>query len=138
MATNLTENKSFEDKLKDKIKDSIGNLITDEDLSKLVNRSLEEIFFTPRKNPKKTYYSNNEPETIPPFLHDIVRECLQPSVNKAVKDYIENNPEEVLDVIRTIVTEGVGNAVVKAMNMQFQSQILTFQQNITNQLNQPR
>ena len=32
----MTTNKSFEDKLKDRIRDSIGELLSDEDLSRII------------------------------------------------------------------------------------------------------
>ena len=137
MSTEIAPTLSFEEKLKQKIKDGIGELITDDDLSKLVHRSLEEVFFTPRKNPKKTYYgNNNEPDTIAPLLHDIVKEVLQPMVTEVIKEYVSSHHEEVIKVVETVVTAGVGNAVVTAMNMQFQSQLFNFQTNIQNQLAQ--
>ena len=59
MATTITTSAddSFEGRLKARLKESIGDLVTDQDLSNLVNRSLEEIFFTERKNPKRGYYN---------------------------------------------------------------------------------
>lgn len=132
--TNVITNETFETKLRNKIKDSIGDLISNDDLSKLVHRSLEEVFFTPRKNPNRSYYNSNEPDTIAPLLHDIVKETLQPMVTEVIKEYITKNNDEVLKAVKEVVTAGVGNAVVIAMNMQFQNQILTFQTNVQNQL----
>ena len=135
MVTDLVENKSFESKLKDKIRDSIGDLITNEDLSRLVHRSVEEIFFEPRKNKNREHWQSNQVEFLPPLLHDIVKQLLQPMVTEVIKEYISTHREEVLKVVETVVTNGVGNAVVTSMNTQFQNQLLTFQLNIQNQLN---
>lgn len=132
--TNIVTNETFETRMRNKIRDSIGDLITDEDLSKLVHRSLEEVFFTPRKNPNRTYYNSNEPDTIAPLLHDIVKQTLKPLVTEVIKDYIATHNDEILKIVNDVVTAGVGNAVVTAMNMQFQNQLLTFQTNIQNQL----
>lgn len=132
--TNVITNDTFEMKMSKRIKESIGDLITDDDLSKLVHRSLEEVFFTPRKNPNRTYYNSNEPDTIAPLLHDIVKQTLKPLVTEVIKDYIATHNDEVLKIVNDVVTAGVGNAVVTAMNMQFQNQLLTFQTNIQNQL----
>lgn len=139
MADEIVVAQTFEQKMKTKIRDSIGDLISEEELSKMVTRSMEEIFFTVRKNPKKDYYNSREPDTLPPLIHEIVQQCLQPAVNSAVNDYVKSHNEEVLQEINKVVTAGVGNAVVTAMNMQFQNQLLTFQTNIVNQLSsQPR
>lgn len=132
--TSIVTNETFETRMRNKIRDSIGDLITDEDLSKLVHRSLEEVFFTPRKNPNRTYYNSNEPDTIAPLLHDIVKQTLKPLVTEVIKDYIATHNDEILKIVNDVVTAGVGNAVVTAMNMQFQNQLLTFQTNIQNQL----
>lgn len=136
MSTEIAPAMSFEDKLKSKIKDGIGDLITDNDLSKLVHRSLEEIFFTPRKNPKKDYYNSREPDTLPPLLHVLVREALQPMVKEVIEAYVKEHNNEVLNIVNRVVKEGVGNAVITAMNSQFQNQLLNFQVNIQNQLTQ--
>lgn len=135
MATTITTSAddSFEGRLKARLKESIGDLVTDQDLSNLVNRSLEEIFFTERKNPKRGYY-NNEPEKIPPLLHEIVKECLQPAVNAAVSAWVKEHTDTVNKTVEQVVTQGVGNAVLQAMNSQFQSQIFTFQQNVLQNL----
>jgi predicted house-cleaning noncanonical NTP pyrophosphatase (MazG superfamily) len=134
MNTNVVTNETFEMKMSKRIKDSIGDLISDEELTKLVHRGLEEVFFTPRKNPKKSYYNDNHPETIPPLIHEIVKEVLQPMVTEAIKEYVKAHNNEILKVVNDVVTAGVGNAVMTAMNMQFQSQLISFQSSIQNQL----
>lgn len=135
MNTEVTTPLTFEQKLSAKMRENISSLMTDEDLSKLVHRSLEEVFFAPRKNPKKTYsYNSNEPDFIPPLIHDLTKEMLQPLMLKVIQDYIKEHNDEVLTVVKEVVTAGVGNAVVSAMNTQFQSQLITFQTGIQHQL----
>ena len=130
----IATNASFESRLKERIKDSIGTLLTDEDLSKLVHRSLEEIFFTERPNPKRTYSYSSEPEKLPPLLHDIVKECMQSVVTKAVSNWMTDHCATVNKTLEHVVTQGIGNAVLQAMNTQLQTQLFTFQQNVITQL----
>jgi hypothetical protein len=134
-AVNATPPMSFEEKLKTRIKDSVGELLTDEDLSALIHKSMTEVFFTRRPNPEYNYYNKDRPEYLPPLLHSLVKECLQPAVNAAVKAWIERNNEAVEESVKAIVTNGVGNAVLTALNNQFQSQLITFQQNLMSSLN---
>jgi hypothetical protein len=131
---------TFEQKMKSKIRDSIGDLISEDELSKMITRSVEEVFFTKRPNPKRSSYGHSsEPEFLQPFLHEIVKECLQPTVSFVVSEYIKSHPEIIKATINDVVVAGVGNAVVQAMNMQFQNHLFAFQSNIMNQLNsQPR
>lgn len=136
MTNAVTTPISFEDKLKTRIKESIGELVSDEDLKKLVDRGLEETFFQLRPNPAKGYYSSSGvPDKLPPLLQEILKESLQPIVTKCVNEYISNHKEDVLKEVNNVINLGMGEALVKAITSQFSSQMLLFQSNIQNQLN---
>ena len=45
----LTTTKSFEERMKDRIREDIGKLMTDDELSKLVRRATNDIFFKGRE-----------------------------------------------------------------------------------------
>lgn len=134
MNTNIATTKTFEQKMSDRIKDGIGDLITDEELKKILDRSMEEIFFTLRPNPRKTY-SNNEPEKLQPFLYDLIKELMLPQLNILLKEYLAANQEEVMKALKEVVTAGAGQAMINALNSQFQTQFHMFQSNIQNQIN---
>lgn len=137
--TDIVESKTFEQRMKERIKDSIGDLISDEDLTKMVTRSVEEVFFTPRPNPNhSSYYSRGEPATFPPLLHEIVKEALESQVQVAIKEYIVSHREEVDAIIQKVVQEGSGTAILKAIDNMFSYQLSNFQANITNQFNNYR
>jgi predicted house-cleaning noncanonical NTP pyrophosphatase (MazG superfamily) len=137
--TDIVESKTFEQRMKERIRDSIGDLISDEDLTKMVDRSLEEVFFKPRPNPKHTaYYNSGEPATIPPLLHELVKEVLEANVQAAVREYIGSNQEEVNAIIQKVVQEGIGAAVLGAMNSMFSHQLMNLQNNISQQISNYR
>ena len=134
--TDIVQNKTFEQRMKERIRDSIGDLISDEDLSKMVDRSLEEVFFKERANPKRTsYYNSGEPDTLPPLLHEIVKSAMTEQVSEAVKEYIANNREQVNDTIKTVLERGMGNALISALNGVFSTQLASLQVNLANQFN---
>jgi predicted house-cleaning noncanonical NTP pyrophosphatase (MazG superfamily) len=137
--TDIVESKTFEQRMKERIRDSIGDLISDEDLTKMVDRSLEEVFFKPRPNPKHTaYYNSGEPATMPPLLHELVKEVLEANVQAAVREYIGSNQEEVNATIQKVVQEGIGAAVLGAMNSMFSHQLMNLQNNISQQISNYR
>jgi hypothetical protein len=137
--TDIVQSKTFEQRMKERIRDSIGDLISDEDLSKMVDRSLEEVFFKERANPKRTsYYNSGEPDTLPPLLHDIVKTAMTEQVSEAVKEYIGNNREQVDATIKTVLEQGMGNALISAMNGVFSTQLSSLQVNLANQFNSYR
>ena len=134
--TDIVQSKTFEQRMKERIRDSIGDLISDEDLSKMVDRSLEEVFFKERANPKRTsYYNSGEPDTLPPLLHEIVKSAMTEQVSEAVKEYIANNREQVNDTIKTVLERGMGNALISALNGVFSTQLASLQVNLANQFN---
>lgn len=136
MTNDIDTPKTFEEKLKARIKDSIGDLISDDDLSKLVHRGVEDIFFKPRPNPARTYYnSTSVPETIPPLLHELVKEALQPAVKEVVEKWVHDNRTAMKDTVQEVVSSGVGKAVLVAMSRQFEEPLLRFQSEVYTKLN---
>ena len=91
MTGEIAKSQTFEQKMKTRIRESIGDMLSDEDLEKMVERSLEEVFFNERKNPNGGFHA----KPLPPLLHEIVKELLEPEVQKAVVKYIKKNPKEV-------------------------------------------
>lgn len=131
---NITSGNTFEERMKARIKDSIGDLITDEDLTKLINRGVEEVFF------KKTTIKTNSWDTKegPSLLESIVKELLEDQVKDAVKVYLKDNSETVNRSIESVLQEGIGKAVIAAMNQNFQSSLYNFQAQIAQQLSSMR
>lgn len=136
MSTEITNPETFEQKLKNRIKDSIGDLISNEDLSKLVHRGVEEIFFQRRPNPKHNGYSSNTLVTIEPLLHELVRDAIQPAVVAAVETWVQEHHTEMMKVVDEVVKEGVGTAVLEAMNRKLQDPLMHFQGEVYNKLMQ--
>lgn len=130
----ITTGNTFEERMKARIKDSIGDLITDEDLTKLINRGVEDVFF------KKTVIRVNSYDTKegPSLLESIVKELLETQVRDCVKDYLKDNSETVKTTIDEVVREGIGKAMIAAMNQSFQNSLYQFQANISQQLSNMR
>jgi hypothetical protein len=105
----------------------------------MVDRSLEEVFFKPRPNPKyASYYNAGEPATIPPLLHELVKEVMEANVQAAVREWIGSNQEEVNATIQKVIQEGIGAAVLGAMNSMFNYQLSNLQNNISQQISNYR
>lgn len=138
--TDIVTSKTFEERMKERIRDSIGDLISDEDLGKMIDRSLEEVFFKERANPAYHGYgySSKEPATLPPLLHEIVKMVMTEQVTAAVKEYIADNREQVDSSIKTVLEQGMGNALIGALNGVFAGQLSMLQGNLINQFNNYR
>lgn len=129
MSTDIEKQKTFEERMKSRIRDSIGELMTDEELSKIVNRVTEEVFFKPIKLGEGYQMKEH-----PPFIHVIIKELLTDSVRDLIKEYFEQNKTGITETIRQVIKEGLGSAVLSAINNQFQQSMFSFEQNIINQI----
>ena len=126
----IIENKTFEERMKDRIKDSIGDLITDEDLTKLVNRGIDDVFF------KKVVVRDGyrDAKELPSLMESIVKELLEEKVRLFAQQYVRTHEKEVLETLDKVVIEGAGKAVLAALTGLFQNQLYSFQANIQSQL----
>lgn len=128
--TSVITNETFETKMKTRIKESIGDLITDEELSRLINNSVKELFLDPREMPSTGY---NKQYKVP-LIHEIVKECLDANVKAMVNSYIKENSDVVEKHISTVFSEGIGEAILKALAMKFQGDMIMMESNIINRL----
>lgn len=117
--------KSFNERMKDRIKDSIGELMTDKELSEIVHRAMEEIFFKPMVI-KDGYHSKEAP----PFIHQLLKELLTDEVRVAVSEYIGENKEVVLTNIQQVISLGMGKALMDAVSFSFQNDLIVLENNI--------
>jgi hypothetical protein len=129
----LQKNQNFEEKMRNRIRDSIGDLIDDETLSKLINDSLHKTFFEPRIEREGSY--NRATEYKEPLINDILTELLEESVNNIVKEYVKNNHDEIMNHVKLIIDDGVGMSVIRAFKNSFASEARNFQYEVENKLN---
>ena len=134
MTNEVSTPQTFEQRMKDRIRESIGDLITDEELQRMVERGVEEVFFKTGTKVINPGSYNSRTEETPSLIHQMVKELLEPTVRAAVVEYVNSHPDEVAAVIEKIVSEGVGEAVVKAVSSIFSGSMTNLQMNIMNQL----
>ncbi len=129
MTKEITIPQSFEAKMKDRIRDSIGELITDKELSELVRKSVDQVFFAPTEI--GTIYNRKEG---PSLLNGLIAKLLTPQVREAIQQYINDHPDEVIEAVKEAISAGMGNALLSALNSQFQSHLFNLETNIQSKL----
>ena len=129
MTEEVMTKESFEDRMKNRIREDIGKLMTDEELSKIVQRAMEEIFFAPRKV-KQNYNTIEQP----PFLHELLKELMEPLFRKAIDDYITKHREEVKQAIGEVLGKGAGMAVLSAIQSFLKQDFWSLENNINQRL----
>ena len=131
----LTENKTFEQKMMDKVKDSIGDLMSDDDLKKIVDKGMEEVFFKERMETTGSGYHSNTTSK-PPLVESMLKELMTEKVRKAVEDNIASNADAITKQIDKVIKDGINEAITSAMNAAFNNSLSQLQFNITSDLNQ--
>ena len=129
MTKELEIPQNFEEKMRNRIRESIGELIDDETLKKLIKVATEDVFLKPRI--EGTIYHKEEK---PSFLCELIKELLSEKVKEAVDEYINNHPEEVAKTIKEVINLGIGNALLYSFESKFQQEFFNFQTNIMSQI----
>lgn len=123
---------SFEERMRERIKKDIGELLTNEELSKMIQRSMEDIFFNERPNPSYNGWSGER--KIAPLLHSIVKELMAQKVDAAVNKWLNEHPVDIATALESTMAAGVGQCVIHAINSYFAGAFLEFTNSIKESL----
>jgi hypothetical protein len=136
MTTEITVTKSFEERMMNMMKENVGTLFTPDDLKKIVEKGIEKMFF--EKRTTTSAYSYRE-ETKNSLSEELIIRFMQDQVRIAVGGYIRDNPEKILVLINKLMSEGMGNFILKSLETFFQQSFLQFGDSIKQQIqNMPR
>ncbi len=129
---------TFEQKIHNRIRDSIGDLMSEEDLKKLVHGTFDTVFFKPRANPKYTggYGSNShEKQFIEPLSTEIIRTLMRPIFEEQVNLWLAQNKEQVLEVIGKKLEQDAGQLLLGAIANSFQVPLMNLRANVQSVVN---
>lgn len=112
--TTVQVSQTFEQKVRDRVREQIGELLSDEDLSKIVQAGLKDAFFEPRRVDGDRYGATKEP-----LIHEIIRPLLEKRVREQVDAWFEANKTEIGVTVSRLLEMGVGNAVIQAIGYRF-------------------
>lgn len=127
----VTESKSFQEKMQDRIRDSIGDLISEEELKTLIDRGMEEAFF--KGKVIRDSYGRVQREELP-LIHQMVNDHIKPIVEQEVAKYIDNNREQVAEIVQQTLEVGAGTLLIKALNQTFQNSLISLQNSMITDL----
>ena len=120
---------TFEQRMKDRIKDSIGELMSDEDLAKLVHRGVEEAFFTDR-----VAGQGYNARTSPPLMHEIVGDLMAEQIGALAKEWIKEHEQEVREIAEKTIQDGAGEAFLLALKNMFRQEFVNLQYGINQRI----
>jgi len=114
---------TFEDRIKQRIKDSIGDLMTDEDLQKILARGVEETFFKPTytKDQWGGLKIQNEP-----LITGIIKDQMSIKVKEEIEKWFAGNPELVKILLDKVIREGIIRVVLNGLDNKIQGPLMAF------------
>jgi hypothetical protein len=108
--------KSLEERVTTRLHESIGDLITDADLKVIVERGIELALFHPRELTGAGYHTTRKAA----LVDDLVEKLLAAKMAVAVDTWLRDNPDKLKEALDRAITNGVGQAVMRAMDMRFE------------------
>lgn len=114
MKTDIEKTKSFEEKMMDRIRESIGDLMTDEDLKKILEKGIEKALFQERSVEGRYSTTKN-----PSIVDECITKFLQTRMNEEVGKWIKENPEKIEAAIQHTMQMGVAKCVDYALENKF-------------------
>lgn len=127
MGKELTNTKTFEQRMMDRIKKDIGKLITDKELKSIVKKGVQKAFFEGRE--KTEGYNTYTDEA---WVVKGLREILNKKVNEFVEQELSEKKEELLKITKEVIEKGLGMAIVNAISNMFSQNIENFKYDISN------
>ena len=100
--TEITTTKSFQDRMFERIRDQMGDLMTNEDLKKIVEAAMEKAFFEERVD-----RSNYNTITHPPLFVVMLQKLLHDQMKEALQQWLTDHPEEVSKAINETLSKGI-------------------------------
>lgn len=133
MGNEIQKSQSFEERMKERIKESIGDLITDEELSVIVKKGIEVAFF--QKEIRKNDWGSVIEEKNPVIV-SIVKEVLRDSVDKCAIEWFKENEKEMDAIVEKIVREGISKVFLTSMDNLFMMAMDNLKFNIQSSISQ--
>jgi len=104
MTTEITTTKSFQEKMFEKIRESMGDLMSEDDLKAVVNSAMQKAFFEPGYEIDR--YGNSKLTKDSLFVN-LIRKEMESKVIEAVKIWLVEHPEEVTKAIDETIAKGI-------------------------------
>lgn len=119
MTTPLVPTKTLEERITSRLHESIGDLITDEDLKGMVSRGIETALFQGRKVEKRDTWGHSSTWDRPSVVDEQVALLLSTKMQDAVNQWLKDNPEKIQAAIDVVLKAGVGDSLLRALDNRF-------------------
>lgn len=107
MSAPIETTKDFQERMFEKIRSQIGDLMTQEDLKKIVEAACKKAFF----EPVTINHGYGRTEETPPHFVKLMTSLLEKQVNVAVAQWVQDHPAEIEAVLKGVIEKGIVSIV---------------------------
>lgn len=108
MSNDLTLTKTFQERMFERIRDDIGELMSDEDLRRVVDSAVQKAFFEPIVT--KDVWGRIT-ETPPPLVIEMTK-LMRERVDAAIREWVMTHPDEIAKIIDDVISRGIVTIVM--------------------------
>lgn len=102
--TQLTTNETFQERMFNRVREQMGDLMTEEELKKIVDSALQKAFFE-EKVTKGPHWNSQETREPSHFVKLLNKE-LEAPIKQAIQQWLADNPEQITKVINEVIGKG--------------------------------
>lgn len=132
----VTTQKSFEERMIEQFKANIGNLMTDDEMRKIIERGMENLFFTP-KYTKSKQYPYNEELSAPPLAYTLAEKMFRESAEAVLMRWMVDNKERMFELLeKQLCNENLQSLMMQMFSQMFMSPIHAASDHVRQQVTQ--
>lgn len=120
--SDIATTQAFQERMFAKIRDQMGDLMTDDDLRKLVDAAMQKAFFEPRTESNGHYGTKQ----VPPLFVVLITDLMREEVAKAVTQWVRDHPKDVSASITAAIEKGVAGMVMASFESRVFGPLQTF------------
>jgi hypothetical protein len=128
MNTAVVETKSFEERMFDRIKENMGDLMTSEELKKILETAMERAFFQSVVIKSNSWGGGDSVKE--PYIVSMVRKEMEPMVREAVRNYLKEHEAQVLKTIDETIAKGFFDLVKQHMEQAINQPMWQFKEQL--------
>ena len=125
--------KSFEDRFLDKLKEGMADMMTPEELRKLIERGVDKFLFESRTVKDSGSWSSSYHQ-VPSLMEELLNAHLAAEMQKACDEYLRAHPEQVKATLDQVFLAGLASALVRALDARCAGMTQGFMEQVLSEL----
>lgn len=130
MTTDVTLPQSFQEKISEKLKDSIADLLSEEELKRLVEAGITQHLF----NRRPDRYHGDQLSVAEAILKQLAGPRLEAELHLQLADWMKANDEYVKSLVTDAIQKGAGELMLRAFSNALECSMISMFENFRNNL----